>query len=622
MYPVRKQEDVLESLEHEMYDPKRKMDDVTLHSARSQKVVDLPTSWGDNEPIITEAKEEKGFSFGVKLLLVSTLVLCVAIGFTAWKVLSLRNVVSGANIDMSADISPYVEGGESAPLTFTLRNRNTAQLEDASLTLMYKKGNGSQDEEEKINEKRVIGLVNSGEYKLQDFKVVLYGKESESRDIALKLEYRVAGSNAVFSKIITTTVSLKAPPISVHIDGPDILSVGQTGTFVVTVKNNSATTSLPSVLQMALPNSFKIESTDPDTSSRSNAWAIPPLNKGDSKVITIVGQLSGTQGETATFRASIGSVGKNTTDIGVVYSSQTADVKLRTSPLLMTVSMDTLTSAAESLRYGDRATLTVTYFNTGKENLSDVNLTLGIAGDAAIIEQIDPLLGYLDSTNKTITWNKAILSQLTQVKPNEQGTLQVVIPIIPKGNNSPALKITLTGKASSEGEDDVVTTVSKQWNVKGSATLGAQTFYTNSPFPNNGPIPPVINTLTTYTAHLIVSAQNPLVNTKVSFTLPVYVAWRNVTSSGSNVTYTPKTRTVTWMIDSLQAEKTATVDIGLSVKPSQSHLGQLPPITSGIVLDTDEEISGNHLRTTLSPLTTYISGEKWDVNPSRVVGVQ
>ncbi len=45
----------------------------------------------------------------------------------------------------------------------------------------------------------------------------------------------------------------------------------------------------------------------------------------------------------------------------------------------------------------------------------------------------------------------------------------------------------------------------------------------------------------------------------------------------------------------------------------------MPPITSGIVLDADEEISRSHIKTTLSPLTTYLAGENWgSEDPSRV----
>jgi hypothetical protein len=96
------------------------------------------------------------------------------------------------------------------------------------------------------------------------------------------------------------------------------------------------------------------------------------------------------------------------------------------------------------------------------------------------------------------------------------------------------------------------------------------------------------------------------------------VTWRNVTDI-QNVSYDTKTRTVTWNIGHLDQGKSVSANIGLSVKPSQSHVGQSPSITSGIVLNADEEVSRAHLRTTLSPLTTSVKGELWPENPALVV---
>ena len=101
--------------------------------------------------------------------------------------------------------------------------------------------------------------------------------------------------------------------------------------------------------------------------------------------------------------------------------------------------------------------------------------------------------------------------------------------------------------------------------------------------------------------------------------MPTYVSWKGVTSDDANVSFDPKLRTVTWSIGNLAAEKTAGLDVTLSVRPSLSHVGRMPSITSGIVFDADEEVSKAHIRTTTSALTTFISGESWMVDPSRVV---
>jgi hypothetical protein len=620
MYTPKKDESKLDAIEHELYDPRKKIEEPHSHAVKQERTLELPTSWSDDSFGVTKLSPEQGVSFGVKLLLFSLVLLITTSSFTAWRVFSSRNIVSSENIEMVADITPSVEGGEVTPLTFTLGNKNTSPLEDVTLTLSYKKGTGAQDEQEKVQEKRNLLTVNPGEYKRQDFSLVFYGGESEARNVSLKLEYKVIGSNAIFSKTVTKTIVLKTPPISVQIEGPTLVSSGQSDSFAVVIKNNSATTSLPSILQLTIPNSLTITSSTPKPLTRGTVWSIPALLPGDSKTINITGTVQGKQGEAASIRALIGSQGDSPTSVGVVYASQTVDIKIRSSPLAFVVNLDTDNGTSNSLRYGDKATIVIEYTNTSDMPLYDASLRFSLEGDAALYDLIDPTSGYYDSIHKVITWDKSILPELETIPPQKKGTLRVIVPIVSKGTNSPTLRTTLTGKAAAQGEEDIVTTISNAWVVQGSASIQKQTAYTNSSFENSGPIPPKPNIQTTYTARIAISAQNALVNTKVSFTLPFYVTWRGVTSDAQKITYNTKTRTVTWDIGSLAAGTKTLAEIGLAVKPSQSHVGTSPAITGGIVLDADEEISRAHLKTTLSPLTTALPDtERWPTNSSRVV---
>jgi uncharacterized repeat protein (TIGR01451 family) len=609
----------LEHLEQKLYDPKQKIENVAIHHVRDRIEKELPTSWSEDTPIIRPAEDKPGLSFGAKFLVGAVILLLVALAFTSWRVLSSRNIVSDKNIDVNASTTPYVEGGVATPFVITLQNRNTVPLEETSVTLMYKQGNGVQDEQEKIQEKRDIGTINAGDFKRQDFQVTLYGSEAESRDITVKFEYKVPGSNASFSKVIVTQMVLKTPPLSVAVDGPKVLSVGQSGTYTFTVKNNTGTTTTPTLLTAILPTNFKLEEATPKPSSRGTVWQIPAIDAGGTKVVTLTGSLSGNQGETATMQALIGSLGGSLSEVGVVYSKEHFDITLRTSPLSFSYALDTDRGEGANLRYGDRALLTIHYKNTSADQLHDARIVLSMSGDAALIKQIVTEHGYYDSTNGTITWNKDTLPELALIPASREGDLIIMIPIVTKGTNSPKLILSTTGTATVTEKDDVVAILSKTYFVQGSASISARTQYKNSPFQNSGPIPPNPNVDTTYAVHLTVSAQNALQNTKVSFVLPAYVTWRNVTTDSAHTTYDATTRTVIWNIGSLDAGKSIGTDIGISVRPSQGQVNFSPPVTSGIVLDADETVSRVHIRTTISALTTFISGETWNVNPSLVV---
>jgi hypothetical protein len=620
MNPQEEDKSALNALEQKLYNPKENMEEISYHHVRDRKEKELPTSWGEDTPIIRESSEDGGLSFGAKFLIGSSILLLLVLLFAGWKIFSSGNLISDRNIEMNLSIDPFIEGGEATPLTVTLNNRNKVPLEMATLTLMYKQGSGAQDEQEKIREKRDLGDVAAGDFRKQQFDVTVYGSEAESRDVTVKLEYKVKGSeNHLFSKIVTTQVILKSPPISVRVDGPSVLSIGQSGTFTVSVKNNTSTTTAPSALLVTLPANFKIDSTNPRASARGNIWQIGALAPGASQDVSITGSIFGSQGEVGTIRAQVGSTGGSVSEIGVVYASQIFDISLRASPLQLSLDLRTERGSSDGIRYGDVVQLAVNYKNATSDSLQNAEFALKISGDAALVKQITAPQGYYDSTTGTITWNRATSPELATLAPNAEGSFQVSIPIVTRGTNSPKLSLALVGKGTSANADDVVATLDRSWSVQGSASVSANTSYKNSPFQNTGPIPPQANVETTYTAHIVVSAQNALSNAKVSFTLPAYVSWRNVSSNPNNTTYDTTTRTVTWNIGSIQAGKTVVTDIGLSVKPSQSHVKTSPNITSGIVLEADETESRARLRTTISGLTTYISGENWNVNPSTVI---
>lgn len=609
MLPNPNKESPLDALEHELYDPKKKPEETGVHGVHRKRELSLPTSWGEDSPVIVPLGEDKGFSFGIKLLFVSLIALIAALSFTAWRVFSLRNVVSQANIDMVADVSPYVEGGEALPLILTVRNRNQSVLQEVKVTMSYKQGNGAQDELEKIQEKRDMGTIAINEYKKQDYSIIMYGSAGETRDISLKLEYKVAGSNAIFNKVLSTSVVLKTPPISVSISGEETLSIGQNGTFVFSVVNNSATTTLPSVLQLTPPTTFTQTASNPQLLSRTTSWKVDPLKPGESQKFSLTGYFSGKEGEIATFQAKIGSRGESEKNIGIVYAVETRDVRLRASPLEVSFVLTTDRTSSENLKYGDRARVEVTYTNSSLLALQDVSVVLSLSGDAPIYNQIDPTEGYYDSIAKTITWNKAVLPDLAVIPPGGQGRVLVFIPIIAKGTNSPKLNISLVGKASSKADDDIVVKQEKGYTVYGSASLEAKTLYKTASFATFGPVPPRANTETLYAVNLSVRSQNALSSTKVSFVLPVYVSWVDSSTDKTGVSYNETTRTVTWNIGQMAEGDMRVAEVGLVVKPSQSHVGKTPTITSSLVLEADEVDSRTHLKTTLSPLTVKVKEE-------------
>lgn len=608
----------IDDLEHKLYDPKQKDEEFGLHHIQNHNLDEIPTDWGNNGAVISPSSENEGYSFGAKILFIAMFFLCLALAFTAWRVLSSRNVVSSSNIDINIDNKPYVEGGEATPLSVSILNRNTISLQEAVLTISYERGMGIQNEQEKVYEKRVLGTINPNSLKKEDMTISLYGAESDTRDISVKLEYKVSGANAVFDKTVTTSVVLKTPPLSIHIDGPENLVQGQEGVFKVSVSNNTSSLIENSLVSISLPTTFSLRNSDPIISSHGFNWPLTSMPPGSTSTLTLYGSFMGEPGEIATIKSSVGNnIGSN--QMGIVYSQEVKSVFLTEPLLALSSRLETDRGSAENLRFGDRAVIYISYINKSDKPLTDVSVIANISGNAAVNSDIGSDDGYYNSINRTVTWNKATNNSFSYLVPGAKGELRLSVPIITKGGDSPKFNLTIKGEATSVTKSDTSSELFKSWTVQGSANLSAWTSYKNKSFSNVGPLPPKANIDTSYAAHIAISAQNSLVNSKVSFILPIYVNYTGVSSVGNNVTYNERTRTVVWNIGNIGAGQALFSDIQLNVRPSLTHVGEIPPITSGITFEADESDSKAHIRIVSSAITTDLSRESGGQDLSHVL---
>lgn len=611
----------LDRLEESLYDPKTPVSDgISVHDARIKRVGQLPTTWGDDSPMLTKdsVQTDHSMSFGAKLLIFSLLFLVAVGAYSAWRIFSSQNVVSSENIKISSDVEPYIEGGEQLPVTITVVNENAVPLEEAWLTVIYEKGVGSSDEQQKVSEKRSLGTLESNQVAKQVFTLVFYGEEGSARDVVVRLEYKVSGSNAVFSKVDTKTTILKTPPIGVYVDGPELLSRGQVGTYTITARNNTSAPSVPFRLAFNAPDSFTKESTNPIISTRSVYWNVEPLQPGESRTFIVKGYFTGGAGEENTIRVLAGDA-KNDSEISTVYSSDSKIVAIRSTPLSVSFSTQTGRGIGDSLRFGDRAFIDITYENKTDSTIRNIDFKLTLEGDTIDYVGVSPERGYYDSEQKTIVWNKITQPELASLSSGSFGILRIQIPVVSSGKGSPSFSVNLQGTADSEGVGDVTVDASKTYTVQGSASLSGWALYKDSPFSGIGPIPPQANKTTAYTLHLTASTQNKISGAKVSFILPVFVSWMNVYTQGQQVSYDSSTRTVTWNIGDVEAGGTAVSDIQVSVKPSQSHVGDSPKITSELVFEAQEVDTRSKIRARISPISTSLSREQWGGNPSIVI---
>ncbi len=590
------------------------------HQGGSYMAKDLPHAWGDNTPLKDTPRSTT--SFGAMFLIFSLVALIAAVSFTGWKFINKKNVVSNANIATEISIKPFVEGGENTTLSYSIQNNNSLPLENAVFTISYEKGSGAQDEQNKKQEKITLGNIAAGELRKGDIQIQLYGAENSSRDVTGRLEYKVNGSNSSFSKSVIATTVLKTPPVSVHIESDATVSAEEAYPITIRIKNTTSNVMDPAMLSLTLPASYVVTEYSEKPFNKNPAWRYEALNPGEEKSILIKGHFKGLTGEAMNIKAVVGSQGTQLGNIANVYSSDSRDVTISAQSLALSVALTEETGdiAATTVLPGSRVRAVVTYENKSDVALSISSIVAHIGGNKFDATSVSPDSGLFDSTDNTITWTGATQSMLNQIAPGDRGSLIATFTVSPDALTDAPLVIDVKGVATTLDQSKVFTSKeSKSWFVQGGAQISGAISYKNSSITNTGPLPPVANQTTTYTITLSAQSQSILKNSVASLKLPLYVSWKNVILDNAPITYNDRTRTVSWNIGNLNKGTSIRASFQVGVRPSLTHVGGMPTITNGIVFEGVDAVSGQTVKDTGAPLTTYLGQETLKKDISTVV---
>lgn len=591
------------------------------HGGHSVAGSDIPHAWGDEgTPLPTGNKNSK--SFGLTFLLFALLLLLGTIGFTGWMFINKKNVVSNTNIETILSIKPFVEGGENTPVSYSIQNKNTLPLLEATFTIFYEKGTGTQDEQNKKTEKINLGTIEPGELRKGDIQVQLYGSENSSRDITGKLEYKVTGSNAVFSKTVLTTSLLKTPPLSVHIDSDATVSAGEPYPITIRIKNTTSNEMDPSIMSLTLPSSYVIKSFSEKPTTKTPSWTFDKLTPGEEKIIKVEGSFKGVTGEDINIKAVTGSQGGQIGTIANVYSSDSKDIKLIAPSLAVSVALTQETGdiSASTILPGSRVRAIVTYENKADVALSISSIVARISGNTFDKGSVSVDGGFYDSTVDTVTWDGASQDSLAQVAPGARGSLIFTFLVSPEASTDKPLVLDVKGVATTlDLTKEYTIRDSKSWFIQGGAQIVAGIAYKNSTIFNSGPLPPVANQITTYTVTLSAQADATLRNAVASLKLPPYVSWKAVVLDNAAVTYSDRTRTVTWNVGNVEKNSVVKATFQVAVRPSLTHVGTTPAVTSAVVFEGIDVVSGQSIKDSGPGITTYLGQETGQKDISNVV---
>lgn len=522
------------------------------------------------------------------------------------------NAVSVDKIAIDIQGPTTISGGDTVPLSITIKNRNATTIKNATIEIDFPSGtrSGSDVLSPYPHYSENLGDLPSGASVTRSIKTVMFGNAGQTLTFPISLSFGVSSSNSVFVKKSTYSVMISSTPLEVTVDTLIETVANKPLTLTLTVRSN-ATVPIPNVV---LVGSFPFGFTTISSSVPLNnsSFLLGTLAPGASKTVTLTGTLSGQDKEQRVFRFTVGTANApNNQTLAVSYMTQDATVSIVAPFISTSLSINGDTRSDSIISAGSYQNVSVSYTNTLATNIDNAIVTIALSGSAIDYDSIRTSSGFYRSADRTVVFSRDTDPSLATLAPGASGIGAFSFSTKPAGayTSAPTVKFVISVSGTRVGQtnvpEEVSASMTRTVKVATVATLSATSLHNSGPFANSGPIPPRADQATTYTVSLNVQNKGSAVaGGTLSTLLPSYVTYTGSASGTGTFTYNEASHTVSWATGDLASGGSATGFFQVSLTPSTSQRGSAPQLTGPLTFTGYDRFAGVQISATADPVTT------------------
>ncbi|PCI30243.1 hypothetical protein COB55_00480 [Candidatus Wolfebacteria bacterium] len=571
-------------------------------------------------------KKQSKYSLIAKLFGASVVFFVVALGIAVYLILGGVNVVSSDNVDIEISGPIAIEAGEELSLEVAIQNNNTVALESVEMLIEYPEGTRKADDltDELLRQREKLENISVGRNEQRTLKSVLFGSESEVKEIDVSIEYRVEGSNAIFFKKKTYEIIISSSPILLTVDTLSEVASDQEFETIVNFVSNSTNIVTSAMVVAEYPFGFTFVESTPSPSFGDNVWVLGDVPPAAKRKISVKGIMSGQDGEERTIRFTSGvQSDSNEKIIGTPLLSSQSTIAIRKPFITTTVALNGDTSETIIAQSGKVIRADVSWVNNLPSQILDAVIEVRLNGEVLDEQTVSSSNGFYQSANNTIKWNKAYDNRLAVIGPGESGS--VTFSFSPKKisasqalafrDSEIVLDVVVRGRRIGESgvSEEVISNTDRIVKVATNLGLSSRIVYSTGPFSNTGGIPPAVENETTYTViWSITNSTNDIQRARITASLPSYVRWVGAVSPASeDITFNTLGGQIVWDVGTVSAGRGLTsspreVAFKVAFLPSVSQLGTRPIILQPTTISGYDVFTQTTLSDTTNELTTRL----------------
>jgi hypothetical protein len=562
-----------------------------------------------------------------KFFLGSVIFFACAFAFAGFVFFRGGNVVSSEKVAIEFAAPLSATGGAPSTFEVSVRNDNTTEITSADLVLEFPDGTRSAEGADDMRRVRdELGKFASGESVIKKYTAVFLGAEGGRVSVLATLEYRVAGSNALFKKHASFEVTLGTAPLSLAVVAPRETARQGEISFEIEVKSNASAVLQDVAMEAVYPFGFVYERASPAPSYGERLWRIGDLSPGASRRVRITGALAGTEGDARVFSFRAGALAPDGRKVSTLLASAEHEVLLRKPFVALSILVDGEEGSEFIVEKNKTVRVILRWENNLPAAAADVQLIASLSGALYDGASVMPEQGgYYRAGDRTIVWDTSADPALALIAPGSQGEHSFSVNVRGPATGAYALKnasfsiaasLFARGPAgASEAGGAIETKARAEVKLFADTTISARVVRVGWPFANGGSLPPRVGTETQYTiVWSLTNAFNDVAEARVSATLPSYVRFLNQVSPASErVSYDPVSGTVVWDAGEVKAGvgiggSPREVAFQVALAPVDSQAGTVPQLISAASVSARDRFTLREVtHTTRAPLTTRFS---------------